>query len=228
MRTARPSVVTGLTVAAVAVFAAAAGAQTEPVTFTDHIRPIMERSCWNCHGEAAQLSDLDLSTREGALAGGTQGPAIVPGRAEDSRLFRMVAGLDQPSMPMTGDPLSDAELAAIRNWIDDGAHWDTEAVTTAADALAALENDELPPGARDYWAFRQPQRAPVPASADFDHPVDRFLAAARRDAGVAAAPRADRLTLLRRAYLDLVGLPPTPEQIDGLPGRHGAGRLGAA
>ena len=214
MRTARPIVAIGLTVAAVAGFAAAAGAQTEPVTFTDHIRPIMERSCWNCHGEAAQLSDLDLSSREGALAGGTQGPAIVPGRAEDSRLFRMVAGLDQPSMPMTGDPLTDAELAAIRNWIDDGAHWDTEAVTTAADALAALENDELPPGARDYWAFRQPQRAPVPASADFDHPVDRFLAAARRDSGVAAASRADRLTLLRRAYLDLVGLPPTPEQIE--------------
>ena len=214
MRTARPIVAIGLTAAAVAGFAPAAGAQTEPVTFTDHIRPIMERSCWNCHGEAAQLSDLDLSSREGALAGGTQGPAIVPGRAEDSRLFRMVAGLDQPSMPMTGDPLTDAELAAIRNWIDDGAHWDTEAVTTAADALAALENDELPPGARDYWAFRQPQRAPVPASADFDHPVDRFLAAAREDAGVAAAPRADRLTLLRRAYLDLVGLPPTPEQIE--------------
>ena len=214
MRTARPIVAIGLTVAAVPGFAPAAGAQTEPVTFTDHIRPIMERSCWNCHGEAAQLSDLDLSTREGALAGGTQGPAIVPGRAEDSRLFRMVAGLDQPSMPMTGDPLTEAEIATVRNWIDDGAHWDTEAVTTAADALAALENDELPPGARDYWAFRQPQRAPAPASAEFDHPVDRFLEAARRDAGVAAAPRADRLTLLRRAYLDLVGLPPTPEQIE--------------
>ena len=71
MRTARPIVVIGLTVAAVAGFVAAAGAQTEPVTFTDHIRPIMERSCWNCHGEAVQLSDLDLRTRDGALAGGT-------------------------------------------------------------------------------------------------------------------------------------------------------------
>ncbi len=214
MRTARPSVVIGLTAAAVAGFAAAAGAQTGPVTFSDHIRPIMERSCWNCHGEAAQLSDLDLSTREGALAGGTQGPALVPGRAEESRLFRMVAGLDQPSMPMSGDALTDAELAAFRTWIDEGAHWDTDAATSAADALAALENDELPPGARDYWAFRHPQRVPVPASKAFDHPVDRFLQAARKEAGVSAAPRADRLTLLRRAYLDLVGLPPTPEQIE--------------
>ncbi len=219
MRTARPVVVIGLTAAAVTGFAAAgfvapARAQTAPVTFTDHIRPIMERSCWNCHGEAVQLSDLDLRTRDGALAGGTRGPALVPGRAEDSRLFRMVAGLDQPPMPMSGDGLTAAEVDALRTWIDEGAHWDAGEVTAAADALAALENDELPPGARDYWAFRHPRRAPVPASADFSHPVDRFLDAARQDAGVTASPRADRLTLLRRAYLDLVGLPPTPEQIE--------------
>ena len=214
MRSARPSVLFGVTLAAVLGLAATAGAQNEPINFTDHIRPIMERACWNCHGEAAQLSDLDLSSRDGALEGGTKGPAIVPGRAEDSLLFRMVAGLDQPSMPMTGDPLSDAELAAVRTWIDEGAHWDTGEVTAAADALAALENDELPPGARDYWAFRHPQQAPVPASREFDHPVDRFLEATRKDAGLTAAPRADRLTLLRRAYLDLIGMPPTPEQVE--------------
>ncbi|MCY4634335.1 MAG: PSD1 and planctomycete cytochrome C domain-containing protein [Acidobacteria bacterium] len=214
MRSARPSVLFGVTLAAVLGLTATAGAQNEPINFTDHIRPIMERACWNCHGEAAQLSDLDLSSREGALEGGTKGPAIVPGRAEDSRLFRMVAGLDQPFMPMSGDALSDAELAAVRTWIDDGAHWDTGEVTAAADALAALENDELPPGARDYWAFRHPQQAPVPASREFDHPVDRFLEASRKNAGLTAAPPADRLTLLRRAYLDLIGLPPTPEQVE--------------
>ena len=214
MRSARPSVLFGVTLAAVVGLAATAGAQTEPINFTDHIRPIMERSCWNCHGEAAQLSELDLSSREAALEGGAKGPAIVPGRAEDSRLFRMVAGLDQPFMPLSGDPLSDAELAAVRTWIDEGAHWDAGEVTAAADALAALENDALPTGARDYWAFRHPQQAPVPASKTFDHPVDRFLEASRRDAGLTAAPRADRLTLLRRAYLDLIGLPPTPEQVE--------------
>ena len=214
MRSARPSVLFGVTLAAVLGLAATAGAQNEPINFTDHIRPIMERACWNCHGEAARLSDLDLSSRDGALEGGTKGPAIVPGRAEDSLLFRMVAGLDQPSMPMSGDPLSDAELAAVRTWIDEGAHWDPGEVTAAADALAALENDELPPGARDYWAFRHPQQAPVPAAREFDHPVDRFLEATRKDAGLTAAPRADRLTLLRRAYLDLIGMPPTPEQVE--------------
>lgn len=210
------SVVFGLLGIAVGATPTSAQAQApgQPVTFTDHIRPIMERSCWNCHGEAAQLSQLDLSSREGALAGGTKGPAIVPGRADDSRLFKMVAGLDQPPMPMSGDPLSDAEIAAVRTWIDDGAHWDAGGATTAADALSALENSVLPPGARDYWAFQHPIQAPVPTSDAFGHPIDRFLEKQRREKGVTAAPRADRFTRLRRAYLDLTGLPPTPAQID--------------
>ena len=185
-----------------------------PVTFTDHIRPIFERSCWNCHGEASQLSDLDLRTRETAIEGGARGPVLVPGRADQSRLYLVLAGLDDPRMPMGGDTLSEAEIVAVRTWIDDGAHWDEGGATSAADALAALENTDLPPGARDYWAFRLPVRAPVPVSSTFAHPVDRFLDAARRDAGVTVAPRADGLTRLRRAYLDLTGLPPTLEQID--------------
>ena len=203
----------------VGVFLAGAGAGAQAqtgaeITFTDHIRPIFERSCWNCHGEASQLSDLDLRTREAAVEGGVRGPALVPGRAEDSRLFRMLAGLDEPPMPMAGDPLSDAELMAIRTWIDDGAHWDEGGATSADAALAALENTLLPDGAREYWAFKLPKKAPVPASADYEHPVDRFLDAARQEAGVTAGPRADDLTLVRRAYLDLTGLPPTPEQVD--------------
>ena len=196
---------------------AGAGAQAQTgaeISFTDHIRPIFERSCWNCHGEASQLSDLDLRTREAAVEGGVRGPALVPGRAEDSRLYRMLAGLDDPPMPMAGDPLSDAELMAIRTWIDDGAHWDAGGATSADAALAALENTLLPDGARDYWAFKLPKKAPVPASADYEHPVDRFLDAARQEAGVKAGPRADPMTLVRRAYLDLTGLPPTLEQID--------------
>ena len=196
---------------------AGAGAQAQTgaeITFTDHIRPIFERSCWNCHGEASQLSELDLRTREAAVEGGVRGPALVPGRADDSRLYRMLAGLDDPPMPMAGDPLSDAELMAIRTWIDDGAHWDEGGATSADAALAALENTLLPDGARDYWAFKLPKKASVPASADYEHPVDRFLDAARQEAGVKAGPRADPLTLVRRAYLDLTGLPPTPEQVD--------------
>ena len=184
------------------------------VTFTDHIRPIFERSCWNCHGEVSQLSGLDLRTREAALEGGARGAALVPGRAEESRMYRVLAGLDDPRMPMGGGTLSDAEVAAVRTWIEDGAHWDAGGATSAADVVASLENSELPPGARDYWAFKLPVQAPVPVSSTYDHPVDRFLDAARRDAGITSAPKADRLTRLRRAFLDLTGLPPTPDQID--------------
>ena len=201
-------------VALVVGVSAAAHAQTEPINFTDHIRPIMERSCWNCHGEAAQLSDLDLSSREAALEGGLRGPAIVPGRAEDTWLFRVVSGLEAPQMPMSGDPLNDAELNAVRAWIDDGAHWDSGGATSASAALTELERSVLPPDARDYWAFQIPSRPTVPESDSFRHPIDRFLAKAREDAGVTAAPRADKVTLLRRAYLDLTGLPPTLDEID--------------
>ncbi len=186
----------------------------EPVTFTDDIRPIFERSCWNCHGAASQLSELDLRTRETAIAGGARGPALVPGRAEESRMYRAVAGLDDPRMPMGGGVLTDVEIAAVRTWIDDGAHWDAGGAPSAGDVVASLENSELPPGARDYWAFKLPVQAPVPVSPTYEHPVDRFLDAARRDAGVPVAPKADRLTRLRRASLDLTGLPPTPDQID--------------
>ena len=195
---------------------AAAWGQTagEPVTFTDHIRPIFERTCWNCHGSVSQLSDLDLRTREGALEGGITGPALVPGRADESRLYRVVAGLDEPSMPMGKDRLSEADVAALRDWINDGAHWDVDVATNAAAVRSPFEDSELPPGARDYWAFTLPVQAPVPVSSSYHHPVDRFLDAARREAGITAAPKADPLTRLRRAYLDLTGLPPTPAQID--------------
>ena len=87
----------------------------------------------------------------------------------------------------------------------------------------------LPDGARDYWAFKLPDEdAGARLEADYENPVDRFLDAARRDAGVTAGPRADPLTRLRRAYLDLTGLPPTPEQVAGVPGRPRTGRLGTA
>jgi len=194
------------------VVAASTAVAQAPVDFTNDIRPIMERSCWNCHGDALQLSGLDLTSRENALKGGDRGPAIVPGRAEDSRLYRAVAGLVEPAMPMEGDALSASEIASVRDWINDGAHWDSGATTTTADALAALEGDELPPGAREYWAFKLPKQAPIPEVSGFEHPIDRFLERTRRDNGLTAAPRADRLTLMRRAYLDLIGLPPTPEQ----------------
>ena len=193
------------------------GAQ-EPVSFTKDIQPILQNSCWKCHGEAMQLSKLDLRTFEGALKGGEKGASIVPGKAEDSRLYRRVAGLERPAMPMDGKLTGD-QISTIKAWIDQGAHWDVgaEAKVPSVDpaALAALENMEISPEARNYWAFKLPLQAPVPnASANLRNPIDRFLEKTRREKDLKAAPRADRLTLLRRAYMDLIGLPPTPSETE--------------
>jgi hypothetical protein len=191
-----------------------------PVSFSKDIQPILEQNCLNCHGQAMQSSRLDLSTREGAMRGGARWAAIVPGRAEDSFVYRLAAGLDKPAMPLGGNKLTDAQLAAIKNWIDQGAHWDSDAAAAKtppipASAFVDMEKVQLPPGAGDYWAFKLPVQAPVPVVARaFSNPIDRFLEKARQEKGLKAAPKADRLTLLRRAYMDLIGLPPTPEEID--------------
>ncbi len=193
-------------------------AADKPVSFSKEIQPVLETSCWKCHGAAIQLSKLDLRTREGALKGGEKGAAIVPGKAEDSKMYRLVAGLEKPAMPMDGK-LSAEQIATIKDWINQGAKWDATAEVTASgkqDAgsqLAALEDMPLPPEARRYWAFQKPVRSPVPVvSADLRNPIDRFLEQARQEKGLKSAPRADRITLLRRAYMDLIGLPPTPAE----------------
>src|SRR5216684_8419572 len=118
------------------------GAQ-DAVSFDKDIRPILQASCETCHGEL-QVSGFDVRTRESALKGGDHGAAIVPGSADQSRLYRRVAGLEQPSMPMDG-ALTAPQISVIKAWIDQGAHWDVSTGQTAtvqpqrAAALAALE-----------------------------------------------------------------------------------------
>ena len=204
-----------------------------PVTFARDIQPIMERSCWTCHGETVQLSKLDLRSREAALRGGAHGPALVPGNAEQSRIYRAVAHLDAIKMPMQGDKLKPEEIAAMKTWIDQGAQWDAAPKTTsgsASSALAALEKMELTEEQRNYWAFKLPVQVPPPVAADknLTHPIDRFLAKERAARNLTPAPRADKQTLVRRAYLDLLGLPPTPAEVAAFVSDAVAGRLGAA
>jgi hypothetical protein len=171
------------------------------------------------------------------LKGGDNGAAIVPGRADQSRLYRRVAGLEEPAMPMNGS-LTAPQVAILKAWIDQGAHWGSiepqpaaperardgglrpdsgreggpAAAGSRAAAIAALEKADIPPAARDYWAFKLPVRATPPGVGAFANPIDRFLEKARQERGLKAAPRAPRSTLVRRAYLDLIGLPPTPAQ----------------
>jgi hypothetical protein len=186
------------------------------LSFDRDIEPILRASCWTCHGEI-QMSGLDLRTLDSAVRGGDSGAALVPGRSDQSRLYRRIAGLETPAMPMDGT-LTSQQVAAIKTWIDQGAHWSAGPRSSTGDgdrasSLAALENADIPAAARDYWAFKPPVQGAVPAAtARFQHPIDRFLERARQDSGLDAAPRASRLVLLRRAYLDLIGLPPSPEE----------------
>src|SRR5262245_58525326 len=121
------------------------GAGTQVISFTNAVEPILRNQCWTCHGETMQLSKLDLRNRESAIKGGNNGAALVPGSAEQSRLYRRIAGLENPRMPLDGQ-LSAEQISTIKAWIDQGAHWEDSAATPAgssavsSNALAALEN----------------------------------------------------------------------------------------
>ncbi|HWW88305.1 MAG TPA: PSD1 and planctomycete cytochrome C domain-containing protein, partial [Vicinamibacterales bacterium] len=191
-----------------------------PVSFSKDVEPILESSCRSCHGETMQMGKLDLRTSESALQGGTRGSDLVPGNAEGSRLYRRIAGLEQPAMPAQGAPLTAGQISIVRQWIDEGAVWDaatpSSSTKMSAAALAALENRPITLQERGYWAFKPPVQAALPGvgNASLANPIDRFLEQARQSHALRAAPRADRRTLVRRAYLDLVGLPPSPEQVE--------------
>src|SRR5207302_809235 len=153
--------------------------------------------CWKCHGGTVQLSKLDLRTRDAAIKGGLRGAAIAPGKGADSRLYRLVAGLEKPLMPLDGK-LDAAQVSLIKNWIDQGALWDTGSTDTKeappdSTSLAALEEMPIPADARNYWAFQKPVRAPLPAlKTNLTNPIDILLEKSRADQGLKAAPRADR------------------------------------
>ncbi|MFN0106885.1 MAG: PSD1 and planctomycete cytochrome C domain-containing protein [Bryobacteraceae bacterium] len=182
----------------------AAPAQTPRVNFSRDIAPIFARSCGACHGDSQQLSGFSLLTRESALRGGAHGPAIVAGKSADSPLVKRLQGDLEPSMPL-GGKLADTEIAAIRQWIDQGAAWDATTTTSAASVPAAMK---ITASDRNWWAFRPPVRSEAPAT------IDAFVFAKLREKDLTPSPKASKNTLIRRAFLDLTGLPPTPVEVD--------------
>jgi hypothetical protein len=168
--------------------------------FEQDVLPILEKHCLGCHG-AAQTSGLDLRTPETMRKGGSKGPALVKGSAERSLLYQRI--LDK-SMPFGPRKLTDGEAQVIRNWIDAGAN--------------AGHGEPAKPGAgaaANHWAFRAPVRPQVPIVRNRDWvrtPVDAFILAALEDKGIAAPRPAGAETLRRRLYLDVIGLPPEPEE----------------
>ncbi|MEZ5304639.1 MAG: PSD1 and planctomycete cytochrome C domain-containing protein [Verrucomicrobiales bacterium] len=194
---------------AIALVAAAISPGAEPVDFVRDVRPIFEARCYGCHGPEKQKSGLRLDVRAAALAGGEyHAPNIVPGDPARSNLIRFIKGEDEKiRMPEKGAPLTAAEIDTLVAWVQQGAAW--------PDGVDRAKLEDR----RDHWSFK-----PL-AKFDGGRPLDSFVAAKLAENGLGFSPEADRLTWLRRVYFDLIGLPPTPAQIeaflrDGSEGAH--------
>jgi mono/diheme cytochrome c family protein len=213
-------------VAGVSILSTHLAAQKASVTEKDAFR-IMQQRCFQCHGEALQMSGLDLRTLAGILKGGTNGPAIVPGNAAASPLYQRIAGQVQPAMPMAPVPkLTTEEIAAVKNWIDAGAPIAHESQSVTAGGVdgdnsllvyGGYQERKITDADREWWSFKKPVRAAVPRVNDArwsKNPIDGFVKARLEEKNLTPAPAADRNTLIRRAYLDLVGLLPSPTEVD--------------
>jgi hypothetical protein len=176
-----------------------------PPDYARDIKPLLAKQCTSCHGPEKQRSSLRLDSASGMRKGGNLGPAIVPGDSGSSPLVKALTGADKfARMPPKGPGLTAAEIALFRGWIDAGAQ--APGGEVVAESAAAK-----------HWAFRAIQRPELPAVKETTrvrNAIDRFILARLEREHVQLSPEADRVTLLRRVSLDLVGLPPSPQEVD--------------
>ena len=176
----------------------------EDVFFETKIRPVLASSCIECHGPSKASGGLRLDSRDAFSKGGDSGPPVEPGDAEASLLIAAVRRDENAESIMPPEnPLSQQAIDDLTRWIETGAKW--------PESVAAPIPSEKP-----HWAFQPllPVDPPLDESGWATTPIDRCIAATHREQGVAPAEPADKRTLIRRAYFDLVGLPPTPQQTE--------------
>jgi hypothetical protein len=181
--------------------------------FETKIRPVLAENCSKCHGVAKQKGMLRLDSRAGLLKGGDSGPALVPGNPERSLLIKALSYRDPDlQMPPRGK-LPEQQLASIRTWIEKGAPWPEERTRQKSAGPAKFDLKER----SKHWSL-QPLRPvvlpPVKNRSWSQSPIDQLILAKLEASGLAPAPAADRRTLLRRVTFDLIGLPPTPAEMD--------------
>jgi hypothetical protein len=169
--------------------------------FDPTVRPIFERHCLGCHGVRAPKGGLSLASAAAFAKGGDSGPAVVPGKPEESELVRMISG-PKPEMPQRADPLRPEEVRAIEEWVRGGAVWPSDATLV----------DRSPP-AEVWWSLKPLVGPPVPKGSA-THPIDRFVDAGLAERKLKAMSQADRRTLMRRLSFDLLGLPPDPAEVE--------------
>lgn len=180
--------------------------------FKTSVRGIFQTKCVKCHSGEKVEGEFDMGTREGLLKGGLGGPGVVPGDHKKSLLYQLVAHQKQPHMPHERPKLPDADIQKIAQWIDLGAPYDRPLL--GKDDATAWTRKVVPADAKRHWAFRPLAKEIRNPKPEQRNPVDGFLLARLAEKGLGFNPPADRRALLRRAYLDLIGLPPTPEQVD--------------
>ncbi|MEO2021895.1 MAG: PSD1 and planctomycete cytochrome C domain-containing protein, partial [Pirellulaceae bacterium] len=174
------------------------------VDFVRDIQPLFRKNCYSCHGLETQEAGLRLDRRKLALQGSDRGSVILAGKSADSRLVQVLVGQDQEIgvMPPDGEgtPLTDAQIALMRGWIDQGVNWPD----------SADENTQS-----KHWAFQAIKRPGIPGIADasLDNPIDAFVLKKLRKHNLTLAPPVGRSRLIRRLYLDLLGLTPPPEEV---------------
>jgi mono/diheme cytochrome c family protein len=189
------------------VFAAASllSAADERERFEMEVRPLLADNCWSCHRQSA-MGGLRLDGLDTILKGGKSGPAVVPGKPDESLLIQAVTHThERLSMPPQGK-LTDDQIATLVDWVKRGAYWPPaeKAATTPTKSSEYV----ITPEQRAFWAF-QPVRKPAPGSS-----IDRLVRARIAREGLHPVAPADKRTLIRRATFDLTGLPPTPQEIE--------------
>lgn len=167
--------------------------------FERRVAPVLSERCASCHNDDKRRGGLSLTSRKSLLEGGDNGPAVVPSKPDEGTLLGMVSG-DAPKMPKNGKPLSAAQRADLRRWIESGTAWpDGVQVSGELWSLRPLANPKTPPVKRPDWVAT---------------PIDAFVLRRLEEEGLSPARHAERIALIRRATFDLHGLPPTPNEID--------------
>jgi mono/diheme cytochrome c family protein len=221
MRSAALRLLVGPVVGLIAVVSASAQQPAAPPAadpkalefFETSVRPVLAEYCFGCHGAKKQQAGLRLDSRDSLLKGSDAGPVVVPGAPDKSLLVKAINHTGDTKMPPR-NKLKPEAIAALTTWVKMGLPWPEGAAATAKDPSS-------PPGIADarkrHWAF-QPVRALEPPAvknaAWCQSPIDRFILAKLEEKGLGPAPPADRRTLVRRAYLDLIGLPPTAAEVE--------------
>jgi mono/diheme cytochrome c family protein len=182
--------------------------------FEKNVRPLLTANCFECHGPEKQEAGLRLDSRQGALDGGDSGPAVVPGHPEESVLIKAISYNAEPKMPPKGK-LKDDQIAVLTTWVKQGAVWpDSDPMLRASppdDDFKITDKD------RAFWSFQPPRNPALPDVRDTSWPkssIDRFVLAELESRGMRPVAPADKRTLIRRATFDLIGLPPTPEEVE--------------